>query len=92
MATFKVIKKTDFNTNGVSGTVYTLGVQGRAVKLSSLSFADMDADTLSLDATGTHLTVKGEIEVRKTSYTNQLGENVHGLEFMPKFGFSLSDI
>lgn len=90
MATFKIIKKTSFDKNGVSGTVYTLGVQGRAVKLSTLSFADTDADTLS--ATDTHLTVKGELEVRKTSYTNQLGEIVVGLEFMPKFGFSLSDI
>lgn len=90
MATFKIIKKTAFDKNGVSGTVYTLGVQGRAVKLSTLSFADMDADALS--ATDTHLTVKGELEVRKTSYTNQLGEVVVGLEFMPKFGFSLSDI
>jgi hypothetical protein len=90
MATFKIIKSTSFDKNGVSGTVYTLGVQGRAVKLSTLSFADMDADTIS--ATDTHISIKCELEVRKTSYTNQLGENVHGLEFMPKFGFSLSDI
>ena len=90
MATFKIIKKTSFDKNGVVGTVYTLGVQGRAVKLSTLSFADSDADTLT--ASETHLTVKGELEVRRTTYTNQLGEVVTGLEFMPKFGFSLSDI
>ena len=90
MPAFKIIKSTSFDKNGITGTVYTLGVQGRAVKLSTLSFSDCDADTLS--ATDTHLTINCELEVRKTSYTNQLGENVHGLEFMPKFGFSLSDI
>jgi len=90
MATFKIIKSTSFDKNGLVGTVYTLGVQGRAVKLSTLSFSDCDADTLS--ATETHLSIKCELEVRKTFYTNALGEAVTGLEFMPKFGFSLSDI
>ena len=91
MPAFKIIKKTPFDKNNVKGTQYIIGVQGRAVSLSTLSFEDSSV-TIAENAAGTHLEVSGEIEVTKKPYTNQLGENVMGLVFMPKFGFSFSDI
>ena len=91
MPAFKLIKETPFDKNGVKGTQYILGVQGRAVSLSTLNFEDSDV-IIAKNSAGTHLEISGELEVKKTSYTNGIGEVVHGLQFMPKFGFSLSDI
>ena len=91
MPAFKIIKEVSFDNGTVKGTNFILGVQGRAVNFSSLSFEDSDVK-YSKNAAGTHLEVIGELEVVKSLYTNALGETVQGLKFMPKFGFNLSDI
>lgn len=88
MATFKIIKSTPFEYEGAKHTHYTLGVQGRIVTLSTLSF--QDSDVIVAEKEG-KLEVKGEVEVIKRPYTNSLGEVVQGLQFMPKLGFSISD-
>ena len=89
MATFKVIKSKKFQVDGVDHTHYTLGVQGRIVTLSTLQFTESDNVISENDG---KLSITGELEVIKRPYTNTLGEVVQGLQFMPKFGFGLSDI
>ncbi len=85
MATFKIIKKKDFVSGTISGTVYTLAHQGRVFNASTLSFEDTD-----LVATATHLEVKTKIELVPESYTNSLGQLVVGYKLMPKFDLSIA--
>jgi len=86
---FKIIKKVDFDNGTVKGTNFILGVQGRAVNFSSLSFEGSDVK-FALNSANTHLEVEGELEVLKDTYIDNLGQTKIGLKFMPKFGFDLS--
>ena len=91
MANFRIIKATDFSTDKATGTNYVLGVQGRVVTLSTLSFDD--TPDVKLTVTDNVLSVTGcDLSIVKRPYVNQLGESVMGLQFMPKFAFSLDEI
>ncbi len=85
---FRIIKSTAFEFEGTPGTVYTVAHAGRVLQVSTLHFPETD----SLVAKDNILSIKGDIEVVKKSYENKLGEMVQGLQIMPKFGLSLSEI
>lgn len=85
---FRIIKSTDFEHEGKKGTAYTVAHSGRVLQVSTLYFDEEGALTV---ADG-KLTIKGDIEVRKQPYVNKTGEVVQGLQIMPKFGLSLSEV
>lgn len=85
MTTFKLIKSKTFDTNGVKGTTHTIAYKGRAMNLSTLSFADEDKDVIKLSEDKKSLIIDTKISIVQKPYLNDLGETVMGLSVMPKF-------
>jgi len=90
MTTFKLIKSTSFDTNGVKGTVHTVAYKGRALNLSTLSFAETPEYQIQVDATAKTLVVSGgDIAIVQKDYLNELNQTVHGLSIYPKFDLAI---
>ena len=68
MITLKLIKSKDFDTNGTKGTAYTCAFKGRALNVSSLSFADEAADCLVADNKAMTLKINTAIEIVSRPY------------------------
>lgn len=85
---FKIIKSKEFelsdNTKGVN---YTVAYKGRVMQFSSLNFSDKE-----YSVNDNLLKVNIEVELRKKPYINNVGEQVVGLEIMPKLDLSLSEV
>ena len=85
---FRIVKSTEFEHDGKKGKVYSVAHAGRVLQVSTLYF---DEDGALTEDNG-KLTIKGDIEVRKQPYVNKTGEVIQGLQIMPKFGLSLSEV
>ncbi len=88
---FRVIKSKAFDTEGVKGVSYTVAHKGRAINVSTLSF---EKDDITEEKDGekiTHINVKGELALRKSPYTNELGDSVDGLKLVPKMDLQIED-
>lgn len=90
MITLKLIKKKDFDTNGVKGTAYTCAKSGRVLNVSSLSF-DNAATDLVVDDKAMTLTINTDVEVVSRPYVDlSTGESLNGLVVLPKFGMDIA--
>lgn len=91
MITLKLIKMKAFDTNGTKGVAYTCALKGRALNVSSLSFADEAKDTLVVDEKAMTLTINTKIEIVANSYYDVATESTKvGLTVMPALGVDVA--
>lgn len=91
MITLKLIKMKAFDTNGTKGIAYTCALKGRAVNVSSLSFADEAEGTLKADETAMTLVINCNVEIVERPYFDVASDSAKvGLTVMPALGIAIS--
>ena len=92
MITLKLIKAKSFDTNGTTGTAYTCAYKGRVLNVSSLAFADEEADCLVADLTAKTLVINTAIEIVVRPYVDYItGDILKGLSVLPKSGLTIAE-
>lgn len=94
MTTFKLIKSSEPFTvpnSTVKHVAHTVAYHGRALNLSTLSFADTPDYKITVDATAKTVKIEGgDISVIQRPYVDAVTNEVRtGLSIMPKFDLAI---